>query len=267
MAAAAHAGAWKWCFWIPSAISFAGAIGLVVFLRDTPSSVGLPELEGTEVRKEKKAAKGAEHRAFLMKHVFKNPLIWILGFANFFVYVVRFSVLDWGPSLLSQSKGVSMSHAGWLVAMFEIAGILGMLFAGWATDKWLKGRAHRTCVFCMAGAALFVFLFWQLPADAPIWLLFTTLCAAGFCIYGPQALIGIAAANQATKKAAATANGLTGLFGYASTLVSGVGLGFVAQHYGWNWAYVGILGMAVVGMLVFLLMWGAKADGYEPEAE
>lgn len=98
-------------------------------------------------------------------------------------------------------------------------------------------------------------------------MLFLTLCAAGFCIYGPQALIGIAAANQATKKAAATANGLTGLFGYASTLVSGVGLGFVAQHYGWNWAYVGILGMAVVGMLVFLLMWGAKADGYEPEAE
>ena len=43
--------------------------------------------------------------------------------------------------------------------------------------------------------------------------------------------------------------------------------GMVAQHYGWNWAYVGILGMAVVGMLVFLLMWGAKADGYEPEAE
>ena len=262
-----HTGAWKWCFWIPSAIAFAGAIGLVVFLRDTPSSVGLPELEGTESKEKKPAPKGAEHRAFLMKHVFRNPLIWILGFANFFVYIVRFSVLDWGPSLLSLSKGVSMEHAGWLVAMFEIAGIVGMLFAGWATDKWLKGRAHRTCVFCMAGAALFVFLFWQLPSDAPVWLLFTTLCAAGFCIYGPQALIGIAAANQATKNAAATANGLTGLFGYASTVVSGVGLGYVAQHYGWNWAYVGILAMALVGMLVFLMMWGAKADGYETETK
>lgn len=260
-----HVGAWKWCFRIPAAIAFAGAVGLVFFLRDTPRSVGLPELEGTETRPEKNVPKGAEHRAFLMKHVFRNPLIWILGFANFFVYIVRFSVLDWGPSLLSQSKGVSMEHAGWLVAMFEIAGILGMLFSGWATDKWLRGRAHRTCVFCMAGAALFVFLFWQLPADAPIWLLFATLCAAGFCIYGPQALIGIAAANQATKNAAATANGLTGLFGYASTLVSGVGLGYVAQHYGWSWAYVGILGMAVAGMLVFLTMWGARADGYEAE--
>ena len=100
-----------------------------------------------------------------------------------------------------------------------------------------------------------------------LWLLFATLCAAGFCIYGPQALIGIAAANQATKKAAATANGLTGLFGYASTVVSGVGLGFVAQHYGWNWAYVGIIGVAVVGMLVFLMMWGARADGYDAEPE
>lgn len=262
-----HVGAWKWCFWIPSAIACLGALGLAVFLRDTPSSVGLPELEGTATREDKPAGKGDEHRAFLMKHVFRNPLIWILGFANFFVYIVRFSVLDWGPSLLSQSKGVSMEHAGWLVAMFEIAGIVGMLFAGWATDRWLRGRAHRTCVFCMAGAALFVFLFWQLPADAPVWLLFATLCAAGFCIYGPQALIGIAAANQATKKAAATANGLTGLFGYASTVVSGVGMGYVAQHYGWSWAYIGILGVAVVGMLVFLTMWSARADGYDTGQE
>ena len=129
------------------------------------------------------------------------------------------------------------------------------------------GRAPRTCVFCMAGAALFVFAFWQLPSDTPVWLLSATLCAAGFCIYGPQALIGIAAANQATKRAAATAIGLTGLFGYASTLVSGVGLGYVAQHFGWNWAYAGILGMAVTGMLIFLAMWRARADGYEPEAE
>ena len=78
---AAHSGAWRWCFWIPSAISFAGAIGLVVFLRDTPSSVGLPEMEGTELHEQAETAmaRGAEHKAFLMKHVFRNPLIWIRG--------------------------------------------------------------------------------------------------------------------------------------------------------------------------------------------
>ena len=72
----------------PSAIAFAGAIGLVLFLRDTPTSVGLPELEGTETGNgtAEGAAdrKGAEYKAFLMKHVFRNPLIWTLGVANFF---------------------------------------------------------------------------------------------------------------------------------------------------------------------------------------
>src|SRR5260221_8704180 len=45
--------------------------------------------------------------------------------------------------------------------------------------------------------------------------------AAGFFDYGPQCLIGLAAANLA----AATAAGLTGLFGYLSTILSGWGLG------------------------------------------
>ena len=108
----AHVGAWRWCFWIPAGISFAGAIGLFISLRDTPTSVGLPELPGTESKKSGDAPSAAD-KAFLRRKVFGNPLIWILAFANFFVYIVRFSVLDWGPTLLSQSKGVSMSHAGW----------------------------------------------------------------------------------------------------------------------------------------------------------
>lgn len=264
--------AWRLCFLVPAAISLIGAGALYLTLRDKPSSVGLPELETQAAppaggEKKETTSDSAYHKAFLRRMVFGNPIIWVLAVTNFFVYIVRFSVLDWGPSLLSQSKGVSMSHAGWLVAMFEIAGILGMLFAGWATDKWLKGRAHRTCVFCMAGAALFIFLFWQLPVGAPLWLTFLFLMMAGFCIYGPQALIGIAAAQQATKKAAATANGFTGLFGYASTIVSGAGLGYLAQHYGWNHAYIAMIAMALVGMAVFLLMWGAGRDGYETDAE
>ena len=260
----ANTGAWRWCFWIPASISFVGAIALALTLRDTPKSVGLPELEDTKMNDEGgEGGKSMEQRAFVMKYVFRNPLIWILGIANFFVYVVRFSILDWGPSLLNQSKGVSLEHAGWVVALFEIAGIVGMLAAGWITDKWLKGRAHRTCVFCMAGAALFMFIFWQMPATTPVWMLCSVLSMAGFFIYGPQALIGIAAANQATNRAAATANGFTGLFGYASTIVSGAGLGYLAQHYGWDYAYTGILAVSLIGMFVFLLMWSAAADGYK----
>ena len=51
---------------------------------------------------------------------------------------------------------------------------------------------------------------------------------AGFFIYGPQALIGIASANHATKEASATANGLAGIFGYFGSFVSAIGIGIVA---------------------------------------
>ncbi|MGN0007100.1 MAG: MFS transporter [Alistipes sp.] len=258
-----NAGAWQWCFWLPAIIALIGAIGLFVFLRDTPKSVGLPELEGTKTSIGDDEVDPAEYKRFVRKKVYCNPLIWILAFANFFVYVVRFSILDWGPKFLTEARDMSYSYAGWTVAIFEIFGIIGMLFAGWITDKAFAGRAHRTCVFCMLGTAVFMTAFYLLPNDVHPLVLICVLAMAGFCIYGPQALIGIAAANQATKKAAATANGLTGIFGYLSVFVSGLGLGVLVDHFGWNYVFVGMIAVAVVGMAVFMLMWGAKSNGYE----
>lgn len=258
-------GAWRFCFWAPSMIAGVGLLALVAALRDTPSSVGLPEIPGTE-RKGAHANEPADRR-FLRERVFCNPLIWMLGCANFTINLVRFAVLDWGPTLLKESKGLSLDHAGWMVAAFEIAGVAGMLTAGWVTDRFMQGRAPRTCVFCMAGAALFMFLFWMLPGTAPVWLLFMMLLAAGFCIYGPQALTGVTAANIATKKLAGTSIGFTSLFSYASVIVSGVGLGALAQHFGWYYAYIVVIGTAVAGVFIFLLLWNAKANAYDELAE
>lgn len=256
-------GAWRWCFFIPAGIAFAGSFFLFALLRDTPSSVGHPELEGTTVKLKKAVDKSAEYRALLWEKVFANPLIWIIGAAKYCVYVVRMSVLDWGPMLLQQSKEMSLLSAGLLVALFEITGIAGMVLAGWATDRYLKGYAHRTCVFCMAGSALFAFVFWQIPPGSPKWMLLSSLCAIGFFIYGAQTLITIAVSNQATKKVAASAAGFTGIFGYGSTAVSGLGFGYIAQHYGWNAVYAAIVITALIGMAIFLAIWRAKPHGYE----
>ena len=254
---------WRWCFFVPSIIALLGAVGVWFAMRDTPQSVGLPALvpEGLTKEEAEHEDTSAEFKAFVRKQVFLNPYIWIIAVANFFVYVIRYVVLDWGPTLLSEWKGVSIEHAGWMVAAFEISGIIGMLAAGWATDRFFGGRSPRVCVFCMGFATLFIFLFWLLDTP-PMWLASLLLMAAGFFIYGPQALVGIAAANMATKRAAATAGGFTGLFGYASTLVSGWGLGYLATNYGWSLAISVLIGIGITGTLVFMLAWNAKADGY-----
>ena len=269
--------AWRLCFLIPAVISLLGAGALYLTLRDTPSSVGLPELENQNAEEKKQEEESvkrpltsdpAYHKAFLRHMVFGNKIIWILAATNFFVYIVRFSMLDWGMMLLPGSKGVSVAVAGIMVAVFEfVGGNLGMVVAGWATDHIFGSRAHRTCVFCMLGAILSTIAFWYIPDTASPWVLAIPFTMIAFFIYGPQALLGIAAANQATKEAAASANGILGIFGYASTLISGLGFGFVADHYGWGMTYVVILVFAAIGMLTIASIWNAKADGYEAAAK
>jgi OPA family glycerol-3-phosphate transporter-like MFS transporter/OPA family sugar phosphate sensor protein UhpC-like MFS transporter len=69
-------------------------------------------------------------------------------------------------------------------------------------------------------------------------------------------------ANLATKRAAATAVGLTSIFGYASTTLSGWGMGLLVEHYGWAPAFTCLLATAVIGALLFAAALPAKANGY-----
>ena len=229
ISAAQNYGAWKWMFIIPGIIAAFGIIFTAVVLRDTPKSVGLPELsEGN--KKEESTETSAELSAFIRKHVWKNPIIWALAVADFFVYVIRFAVLDWGPTFLREHCGMSAEWAGVTVFVFEIFGVIGMLIAGWASDKLFNGRSARTCLICMVGALISIigFIALQKGGANPIVLLFV-LALAGAFIYGPQALIGVISSNHATRKGSATALGIIGFVSYVSVLVSGWGFGLIAD--------------------------------------
>ncbi len=250
---------WRWCFWVPAALAGLAAVFCFFCVKDSPTEAGVDELEiEGAAAKPSSEVSTAERRRL----VFGNRVIWLVALANFFVYIVRFGFLDWGPTFLKQFKGIPVAKGGLMIIAFELAAVVGTIFAGWVTDKAFKGRGVRTCVFCMLFAALFSFGFWYLPNGAPIWEATLLLMGAGFFIYGPQALIGIVAANQATKEAAAMANGFTGIMGYASTTVSGIGIAFIKVHFGWGVTLCSIAGFALIGMVLFLFAWNASADGY-----
>ncbi len=266
LVAAKNVGAWKWSFLIPAFIGVFGIIFLIATLRDTPKSVGLPELDKESEKSETKKD-SAELKAYIRKHVFLNPVIWMLAIADFFVYVIRFAVLDWGPTFLREARGLSAAEAGWTVVIFEVFGVIGMLGAGWITDKVFGSRGTRTCLFCMLGAIISIVTFCLLPETTSPLLLLFVLAFAGMFIYGPQALIGVIASNHATRKAASSANGVIGMVSYVSVAISGVGFGFISDHFGWEMVFVTMVVMAVIGLLIFLPMWNMKRDSYgEDEA-
>ena len=262
-------GMWRWCFWSMAILGFLGLVLMIVWLPGTPKDEGLPDLPGTEkgdccpcenVSKSNAANGQLVGHDGMAKRVFLNPVIWMLGLANFTINAVRALVADWGPTMLQEAKGFDPSATGTVIMLFEFAGIAGMLFAGWATDRFFGGRAPRLCVFLMALTAALFAAFWFLPS--PI-LGAAALCVGGFCLYGPQALTGVTATNMATKRFAGTAIGFVSLFSYAGVSVAGKVCGNLAQSSGgWRLPLLAMVATAAVGTLLFACLWRTRADAY-----
>ena len=260
--------AWYLCFLVPALIALVGVPVLWFGLKDDPTEVGLPPVEkmedGESIKDDSPSPleniDGAKYKRIINKMVFANPFIWIIAVSNFCIYVIRLTILDWGASFLTETKGMDIAEAGGLLATTEIlGGTMGMLLAGWLSDKLFASKAHRTCFFCIVFATLTFFLFWK--CDSVV-LAFIALVLSAFFIYGPQALYGVCASQQATKYAAGTGNGIVGIFGYASSVVSGVIFGALAETGGWDSVFPIAIAFGVAGAVVIGLMWNAPADGY-----
>ncbi|MBR4615045.1 MAG: MFS transporter [Kiritimatiellae bacterium] len=255
-------GMWRWCFWSMAILGAFGLLLMLVWLPGTPRDEGLPDLPGTEVKSE--AVDGvAEARGgpSAWRMVFLNPVIWMLGLVNFTINAVRALVADWGPTMLQEAKGLDPSATGTVIMLFEFAGIAGMLFSGWATDRFFGGRAPRLCVFLMLSTAALLAGFWFLPAG---FACAAALCLGGFCLYGPQALTGVTATNLATKRFAGTAIGFISLFSYVGVSVAGKACGNLAQSSGgWRLPVLVMVAVAGAGAAIFAALWRVRADAYE----
>lgn len=262
--------AWNLCFLVPALIALVGVPMLLFGLKDSPSELGFPTVEEMDKRGPQPEERNNEdphkmgkeqYRRIARKLVYANPYIWILSLANFCLYIMRATILDWGSSFLTQYKGMEISAAASTIGTCElVGGILGMLVAGWATDHVFKRKGHRTCFIFMVCAALCFIGFWK---SNSITLSIIMLVGASFFLYGPQALSGAVASQQATRYAAGTANGFLGIFCYLSTLVSGVFFGSLADNYGWNTVFVCAAIFGIVGSVIMALMWKAPADAYD----
>lgn len=261
---------WKWCFWIPAAIGAGGVAFIILTLRDTPSSVELPELPDTKTELDNDDS-GEGYRKFVLNKVFRNPVVWVIATTALMLYIVRFAVLDWGPKFLQQGeRQLSPQLAGWTIGIFEIAGCLGMLAAGWMTDHWFRSKGQRVCVIEMILTGLCLVAIHLLPdGTAPVVMLIL-LALAGFFLYGPQALFCVISGNQVTKKAASAAAGFIGLFSYLSTIFTGAGVGLLSDRFGdgfWNNLFLIMACIAIGGGLLIATLWNIKDDGYVHEKD
>lgn len=257
---------WRSCFIVPAFIALVVAVFLYNRLRDRPEAMGLPSVERYDKDKEldytmeEHEEEEFEHnfwRAFLHKIVL-NKWIWLCAFINVFVYVVRYGADDWSPKLLVELKGNSDSLAAFLSSANPLIGIVGMITAGWISDKVFAARRGPAAAISMILLAVCIYIFYVIPPGHP-YLDFGIMGLIGFFTYGPQLLIaGVASVDFGSKRLAASATGFVGLFGYIGAVCSSIGTGVFVDRWGWGGGAMFWGVCALFGGLLTLLMWKAK---------
>ena len=245
---------WRSAFYVPAA--FAALIAGFVFLtlRDTPQSCGLPPIEEHRndypLDYEEKHEQELSAKEIFVTYVLNNKLLWFIAIANAFVYLIRYGVLDWAPLYLSEVKDFSFEHSSWAYLLYEWAGIPGTLLCGYISDKWFKGRRSPAAILYMVLVLVAVLVYWFNPAGNPS-IDMAALMAIGFLIYGPVMLIGLYALELVPKKAAGTAAGLTGLFGYlGGAVIANIALGFTVDYFGWNGGFILLTGGCICAIVL-----------------
>lgn len=258
---------WQHVFIVPGVCCVLAAFWLWERLRNSPQSLGLPSIEEKEgIEKAEPLAlftaaeKEQESWWLVFKtHIIFNFRLWMVCLAKFFVYFVRMGYFFWGPKIIAETQGGTLIKASYKTAAFELAGIFGGLLAGWYTDKHMPHRRGIYGVFIMFCLAFILTIYLLLlraglqssaffnPIDTFFWW------SVGFFVYSSQALGGLLGTEFGSRKAAATAFGLTGLSAYLGAGVVGIGVPKIARYWGWEAVYVAFILASLGGGLFFAL--------------
>jgi MFS transporter, OPA family, glycerol-3-phosphate transporter len=254
---------WGAKFYFNAAIAAIVAVVAFALMRDTPQSCGLPPIE--EHRNDYPPDYSADHeRVFTFKeifleHVLSNRYLWAIAIANAFIYFVRYGVVNWIPTYLQTAKGFSFqqSSLGW--SLYEWAAIPGTIACGWVSDKVFKSRRAPATILFMSLTLVAVVVYW-LNIHGPLWIDYAALIAIGFLIYGPIMIIGLHALDLVPKKAAGTAAGFTGFFGYVfGSAIAGTGVGWIADQWGWNGVFITMVACCVLTIVFSAMTLGHTA--------
>ena len=265
-----HFGGWNAAFYVPGVIAAIGSVYLFFRLKDTPQSLGLPSIEeysGVCTEEEKQNGvleKELSYRELFVDNILKNKMLWLFAVANLFVYIVRYSMLDWGPTYLREMKHASLEGGGLSILILEFCGIPSTILMGWLSDKF-GGRRGMVSLLCMI-PILFAFAGIYFNPPGNLWFDMTMLAIVGFFIYPPVMLLGVVGLDLTSKKAVGTAAGFIGLFGYIGRTIQAKGFGWMAEYYGklygpeagWNIVIWSILGVTVVSIILLSFTWNVK---------
>ncbi|MCL1123262.1 MFS transporter [Shewanella surugensis] len=245
---------WRMGMIVPGFCAIAVGVFLCWRLRDKPQTLGLPSIGEWRQDKLEQAYEhsdeGLSTKEILFKYVLSNKYIWLLALSYVLVYIVRTGINDWGNLYLTEEQGYDLMTANGAISLFEIGGFIGSLVAGWGSDILFKGNRGPMNWLFSIGILIAVSALWFFPSQG-YFVQAACFFAIGFFVFGPQMLIGVAAAECSHKDAAGAATGFVGLFAYMGAALAGYPLARIIELYSWTGFFTVLtVSAGVVGLLL-----------------
>jgi OPA family glycerol-3-phosphate transporter-like MFS transporter len=249
-----------WIFYAPALALGAMLVTEFFLLRDRPSHAGFADFD-TGIPKSEEPD-GPVPFVQLFKSVFSNKILVTVALIGVCTGALRDGLMHWVPIYVAPTTkgGLALPpdhyiNAHWGLQLM-VAGIIGPMLGGWLRDKVFQSR-------CAPPAGIFYGVL-ILGVIALYFSLHTPYAIAAVCFFmalsyiGSQGLLTATAAMDFGGKAKATATGVIDGLVYVGTATQSMALGQLTSR---DWSYwpMFLLPFAVVGFVLCLRIWRAKA--------
>jgi sugar phosphate permease len=265
LVASPFAGWWAYTLigtWHAAFISSAAVVGVVallffIFQRNKPEDVGLPAVEPEpELTADEAYAQSRISVLEPLREILRNRTVLVLGLAYFLLKPARYAILLWGPVIVfEQMPSVGKVGAAIIPTAFELAGLLGPILLGLASDKLFGARRMPACVISLLALTVSLALFMAALQTGSVMLVVALLFVMGLTLYGPDSMIsGAAAIDFGTAKAGATAAGFVNGCGSVGAILGGLLPGYFDSVT----VFIVFAGCAMFSALVLIPHWNSR---------
>jgi ACS family tartrate transporter-like MFS transporter len=148
---------WQWVFvgWALPAVVL--GVVLIFLLPDRPKDarwLTLPEREALEraIATERAQRRASGHVSVLA--ALTHPKILLMSCAYLLAVAAFYGIEFFTPTILTRWYGLSRDHMTWLLLIPALASLVGILLAGWSSDRVRERRWHAAGPLVLAGASL-----------------------------------------------------------------------------------------------------------------
>jgi sugar phosphate permease len=240
-----HEHGWRASFFGPALCMLMVAFLVLLFLKR--GDVGQSSAEHAP----RESPTDAALRQAAQRAAYKNPSLWAFGARYFFIKYVRYALLFWLPYYLSTTLSYSPETAAFISNAFEAGGVVGVILLGAFSDRARRLSRAALSISSLLGLALALLACSKFGPHVALTV--ASLALVGALLYGPDALLSGAAAQDAGgAAAAATATGLVNGIGSLGGILEGLTLPVFSAHFGWKAMFPLLAGLALCAAVVLI---------------